>query len=220
MKAANIERNLLFPTPLWCIEYEGFAEVNRAVLEEIRRVDWLAEHQRRGLERLYESRFREDVFITTEKVPSAKVVVEAFEESCSRIALELGWDLESHRIHVTELWAHVTPPGQWTQVHDHNPSHLSCAYYVSVAENCGNIQFFDDRKHRSIEPESSSPGPLTSRRVTVPAKAGMMVIFPAWMSHAVEQNLSGEERVSLSMNATLVPKAASSELLGGLGSTL
>jgi ectoine hydroxylase-related dioxygenase (phytanoyl-CoA dioxygenase family) len=47
----------------------------------------------------------------------------------------------------------------------------------------------------------------------------MMVIFPSWVSHAVEQNRSSQERVSLSMNATLVPKSEPAERFGGLGYT-
>jgi hypothetical protein len=58
----------------------------------------------------------------------------------------------------------MTPPGKSTQAHEHTPSHLSCAYYVSATDGCGNLQFLDDRKHRFGEPESKSPDAVTSKR--------------------------------------------------------
>jgi hypothetical protein len=79
VKAVNIERSLLFPTPIWCIEHEAFAEVNGAILEEIRRVDWQAEHERRGLTDVYERRYREDVFIARTSVESSTGIWKATE---------------------------------------------------------------------------------------------------------------------------------------------
>jgi hypothetical protein len=38
----------------------------------------------------------------------------------------------------------------------------------------------------------------------VAAKEGRMVIFPAWVSHYVDENRSGETCVSVSFNASLV----------------
>jgi Putative 2OG-Fe(II) oxygenase len=35
-----------------------------------------------------------------------------------------------------------------------------------------------------------------------------MIIFPAWLSHYVEENRSQQNRVSISMNAKLIPKQA------------
>ena len=38
---------------------------------------------------------------------------------------------------------------------------------------------------------------------TIKPKENMLVVFPAWVPHAVEINLSDEERISLSFNFKL-----------------
>ena len=206
MKLKNVDCRHVFAVAVWLVEYEDFAAVNDAIVAEMARVDWDKEHRRRGLENEVERRHGEDVFITVEQVPSARAIVDAFSYNCNQIAREAGWDLEHNEIRVTDLWAHLTPPGRSTQSHHHMPDHLSCAYYVRTPPDCGNLRLDDDRKHRTLEPAAANAGPTTSKFVEIAAREGLMVIFPAWMSHQVGENRSAERRVSLSMNASLIPR--------------
>ena len=41
---------------------------------------------------------------------------------------------------------------------------------------------------------------------SIPVKPGRLVIFPAWLAHQVTKNRSGQTRVSLSFNASLLAK--------------
>jgi uncharacterized protein (TIGR02466 family) len=99
----------------------------------------------------------------------------------------LDWDLEHNEIRVLELWAHITAPGKVTQTHDHAPSHLSCACYITTPQGCGELHFEEDRKQRASEPAS----PNLRQDVAVQPKEGRMVIFPGWLSHYVSENRSG-----------------------------
>jgi uncharacterized protein (TIGR02466 family) len=38
----------------------------------------------------------------------------------------------------------------------------------------------------------------------IPPEAGALIIFPSWFDHGVNQNLSAEERISMSFNINLV----------------
>lgn len=204
MKIKSVECESVFPTPFWYVEYEDYEEINQAILAEIARVDWSSEHAQRGLQYEVENRHHEDIFITPESVPSSVAIINAFGHHCLEIARALAWDLESNELRITDLWAHVTLPGKNTQTHHHAPAQLSCAYYVKAPAGCGNLRFIDDRKHRILEPASN----IT---VEIPSKEGRMVIFPAWLSHYVEENRSQQDRVSISMNAKLIPKQALSQ---------
>ncbi len=208
MEIKNVNRQLLFPTAVWMIEYDNYQGVNQGILDEMGRVDWEAEHQRSGRAAEARDRYLEDIFITTELVPSAAAIVSAFVHGCEQIAEESEWDLVNNEIRVSDLWAHVTPPGKNTQRHHHLPDHLSCSYYVRTPKDCGNLRLLDDRKYRIGEPDSATPNALTGHWVDVPAREGLMVIFPSWLSHQVGENRSGEPRVSLSMNAALLPKGS------------
>ncbi|MFQ5995619.1 MAG: TIGR02466 family protein [Acidiferrobacterales bacterium] len=202
VKVKSIDCEMIFPTPIWYVEYEDFEKVNQGILDEMAKVDWDANQKARGLQKELDHRHGEDIFITPDLVPSAQPIVDGFANHCHQIARELGWDLEHNQVNVTALWAHVTPPGKSTLTHHHAPEHLSCAYYVRAPAACGNLRFEDDRKHRIIEPEPRKFGLQTE----IPAKEGRMVIFPSWLSHYVTENCSNETRVSLSLNAKVLPK--------------
>ena len=208
MEIKNVNRQLLFPAAVWFVEYDDYQSVNQAILDEMSRVNWQAEHEKTGRVQEVHDRYMEDIFITTTLVPSAAAILEAFVYNCERIASEFKWDLVDHEIRISDLWAHVTPPGKNTQAHHHFPDHLSCAYYVRTPENCGNLRFVDDRKYRVSEPDSATTDAVTGQWVEVPAREGLMVIFPSWLSHQVGENRSNEPRVSISMNAALLPKDA------------
>ena len=208
MELKNVNRQLLFPPAVWMIEYDNYQGVNQGILDEMSRVDWEEEHRRSGRAGEAHDRYLEDIFITTELVPSAEAILSAFVHGCEQIAEESEWDLVNNEIRVSDLWAHVTPPGKNTQRHHHLPDHLSCSYYVRTPEDCGNLRLLDDRKYRIGEPDSATPNALTGHWVDVPAREGLMVIFPSWLSHQVGENRSDEPRVSLSMNAALLPKGS------------
>lgn len=206
MEVKNVNRHLLFPTAVWMVEYDHYQAINQGILDEMSRVDWEAEHARSGRMAEVRDRYLEDIFITTELVPSAGAILSAFVYNCERIAEESQWDLTSNEIRVSDLWAHVTPPGRNTQCHHHMPDQLSCAYYVRTPQNCGNLRLLDDRKCRFIEPNPTTPTVMSAQWMDVPVKEGLMVIFPSWLNHQVGENLSSEPRVSLSMNAALLPR--------------
>ncbi len=46
--------------------------------------------------------------------------------------------------------------------------------------------------------------------ITIPPKENLLIVFPSWVPHAVETNLSKEDRISLSFNFSLKRKFSSS----------
>ncbi len=78
MELRNVNRQLLFPTAVWMIEYDNYQGVNQGILDEMSRVDWEAEHRRSGRAEEAHDRYLEDIFITTELVPSATAILSAF----------------------------------------------------------------------------------------------------------------------------------------------
>ena len=42
-------------------------------------------------------------------------------------------------------------------------------------------------------------------KITYKAREGTMLIFPSWLLHGVEMNMSEEDRVSISFNIGIVP---------------
>lgn len=109
-----------------------------------------------------------------------------------------------------EAWAMVMSPGDYITVHDHAAAHLSAVYYVDPGdasdahELSGQLCFLDPRP--AFAP---LPGLDFSRQFLIKPTAGMLVIFPGWLSHFVHPYRGRRPRVSISCNIRIenLPRA-------------
>jgi hypothetical protein len=94
-------------------------------------------------------------------------------------------------------WAVLGRPGDMSldKPHNHLPYHFSAVYYPKVPAlqaPAGNIVFFDPR-------ETFAGG----QPVQLPPQEGMMVLFPSWLKHSVVPHNAADDRISISLNATI-----------------
>ena len=102
---------------------------------------------------------------------------------------------------VTGCWANVNAPGTGHRVHSHRNNYLSGAYYVQVQEGADSINFFDPKPQAGvIRPAATEPTAENTEVAMVRVKTGSLLLFPAWLQHAVDVNRSNRARVSLSFN--------------------
>jgi len=94
-------------------------------------------------------------------------------------------------------------------VHCHPNAFLSGVYYINAPENCGDI-YFQDPRHAALMGACpvTEHAPWTVRQISYRPTPGGMLIFPSWLYHGVEPNLSDTPRVSLSFNFRLKWKSA------------
>ena len=111
------------------------------------------------------------------------------------------------------MWANINYPGAYNKQHIHPNSQWSGVYYVKVPENSGSLFVEDPRPGPNIIlPRRVKGIPKALFRVVIyPAIEGQMIMFPAWLPHAVEINESKEKgekgrRVSVSFNFIQVDK--------------
>ena len=101
------------------------------------------------------------------------------------------------------MWANINPPGGSNHPHVHPNSLYSGAYYIKSPPHCGRIKLYDPRPGiQLIMPvrKSGDPGRALWRDVNLDPVPGRIIIFPAWMWHAVEPNESNDIRISVSFN--------------------
>jgi uncharacterized protein (TIGR02466 family) len=61
--------------------------------------------------------------------------------------------------------------------------------------------FYDPRNARTFyKPLVSEFTAYTADAVAHGAEAGLLLIFPSWLPHGVEPNMSDEDRISISFN--------------------
>ncbi len=110
-------------------------------------------------------------------------------------------------------WCVINGPGDYNAPHNHAPSLLSGALYISVPRgmNGGDIVFQDPRLSLNAceTPAMIRVGiapPWMKISLNVTPVAGEIVVFPSWLSHYVEPYGGAEEsvaRIVVSINATV-----------------
>jgi uncharacterized protein (TIGR02466 family) len=125
-----------------------------------------------------------------------KAIVDA---AIAEVAQATGYG--TARIAAANCWANVNPKFASNKIHDHANCLFSGVYYVKTPENCGNIMFYDPRSAKAFyKPQVNQFTAYTADAIAHAAEAGLLLIFPSWLRHGVEPNLSDEDRVSISFN--------------------
>lgn len=194
-------RNDWFPTPVWCFEIENYQQLNQTLLREVYneyQVDregekWsnvLGWHSKNDLH-------KRDSFEEFNQVISKNVL---------EIATFLNWDLQYFSTNITTCWAIVNGKLASNSVHNHPNSILSGVYYLKVPENSGGLFFSDPRPAaQMLIPPIGEFNLWTSPKVVYKPTVGTMLLFPSWLLHGVEMNMSEEVRISLSFNIGMAP---------------
>ena len=117
--------------------------------------------------------------------------------------------LDNYELACTGFWFNVAEPGAYQEYHQHASSHFSLCYYLNVPKNSGNIVF---KSFESMFDMCPLPIPdqyvntNSYKTVSYTPSAGSLLIFRSNVLHMVEQNLSNENRISISMNFNLIKK--------------
>ena len=102
------------------------------------------------------------------------------------------------------MWVNRNPKGARNSRHTHmtftRPILLSGVYYVKVPENSGRIRFYDPRVISLINPPEYDYYYDGAQYNFVNPQEDMIIMFPSWFEHDVEENKSDEERISIGFN--------------------
>ena len=101
------------------------------------------------------------------------------------------------------MWANINPKEGSNQPHIHPNSLFSGVYYVKSNPQAGRLKIYDPRPGAQIvmpvRKEGQPPKHLW-RDANLDSITGRLIMFPAWLWHAVEPNQSDELRISVSFN--------------------
>lgn len=121
------------------------------------------------------------------------------DRAVAQVATAMGYG--DVAISPANCWANINPKYASNKIHNHANCLFSGVYYVQTPENCGMIMFYDPRPTKNFySPRVKEYTAYTADALAHPAEAGTLIIFPSWLDHGVEPNLSEQDRVSLSFN--------------------
>jgi len=101
------------------------------------------------------------------------------------------------------MWANINYSGGYNRPHIHPNSLFSGVYYVKTQNNCGNLVVNDPRPGIQTTMPSRVKGTPPKdlwREAHIAPYTGRIIMFPAWLWHAVENNNSNDTRISVSFN--------------------
>lgn len=117
-------------------------------------------------------------------------------------AARLRYDLRGRTIDMTDCWVNVMSAQVAHGMHLHPLSFLSGTYYVRTPRGSAGLKFEDPRLSKLMAaPPRRGDAPAALRPfVTMPARAGTVILFESWLRHEVPATRAVGERVSISFN--------------------
>lgn len=194
-----MNREVLFPTPLYYKDLPNAVELNNYLFNHIKK--WAETTPS-------ESKTNSGTGWHSPTDMNKKEEYQPLIQELFKMAEECNNDYGvAPKLGLGNMWANINPPGAYNKTHTHPNSLWSGVYYIKVPENSGKFFIEDPRPG----PNTYMPRRLENlpkqlwRVVAYEAKEGRMVFFPSWLPHGVDINQNTEQgeaswRISVSFN--------------------
>lgn len=120
--------------------------------------------------------------------------------SVSRIEQAINaWQLSVQPYRATTSWINRHNQGGWSEEHNHRGSYFVAVYYIEAPENCGRLLVRDPMEYHWGYIPSVMRG-IDDIWYPIEVKTGDFLLFPSWLWHKTEPNLSNKTRYVMSIN--------------------
>ena len=193
--------NLFFPTPVWALQLDNYKEINEQMYTFIKKTQ---NNDQIGINKSNIKGWHSKDFDLQETV--TKNFIEFISPAIEGVITDMNWEKEKQKININNMWAIINTGGSKNIRHQHGNSTISGAYYVRAPENSGDIVFYDPRPAPVYSyPKAVNPNILNAQVNGISPKEGALVLFPSYVDHSVNENLSNNERIVISFNVTIHP---------------
>jgi uncharacterized protein (TIGR02466 family) len=194
--------NLFFPTPVWTLQLDNYRSINEQMYKFIKITQ---SKDREGISKSNIKGWHSKDFNMQENEPKnfIKFILPAIEQ----VITDMNWEKQKQSININNMWAIINTGGSANLRHQHGNSTISGAYYVRAPKNSGDIVFYDPRPAPVYTyPKALNPNLLNAQVNGINPKEGALVLFPSYLDHSVNENLSNDERIVISFNITIQVK--------------
>ena len=195
--------NLFFPTPVWTLQLDNYQSINEQMYKFIKNTQ---SEDQEGISKSNIKGWHSKDFNMQENEPKnfIKFILPAIEQ----VITDMNWEKQKQSININNMWAIINTGGSANLRHQHGNSTISGAYYVRAPKNSGDIVFYDPRPAPVYTyPKAVNPNLLNAQVNGISPKEGALVLFPSYLDHSVNENLSNEERIVISFNITIQSKS-------------
>ena len=195
--------NLFFPTPVWTLQLDNYNSINEQMYKFIKNTQ---SKDQQGISKSNIKGWHSKDFNMQENEPKnfIKFILPAIEQ----VITDMNWEKQKQSININSMWAIINTGGAANHRHQHSNCTISGAYYVRAPKNSGDIIFYDPRPAPVYTyPIAVNPNLLNAQVNGISPKEGALVLFPSYLDHSVNENLSNEERIVISFNITIQSKS-------------
>ena len=115
--------------------------------------------------------------------------------------------IDEIKVAVESMWINVNRPKDYNKSHIHPEVHWAFVYYIKVQEKSGDLVFEDPRIRRTMQTQAIFKKDYynlsSAAIISLTPQVVDLIIFPSYLEHFVEPNLSKEPRISISGNIIL-----------------
>ena len=199
---SNYKVYKLFPTPIFHLKVENFEKLNTELENYILN---LKKNDEKGQIKSNRGGWHSNNFNMQDEPPKKFFnSIKNFLEEI--ITNDMGWKYEASKVKITAMWSIINQKNSFNIQHNHPGNYFSAAYYVKVNENSGSINFFDPREQKVIrQPDIKKYTEMSAVKTKINPEKGDLFVFPAYLYHDVDKNLSKEERIIISFNLDITP---------------
>ncbi len=191
--------NLFFPTPVWVTKIDKYKETNEEIYKYIKN---LREIDEKGIIKSNIKGWHSNDFDLKDE--EVKKFINLISPHINKTLVDMNWDINNQIIKISSMWAIINIGGAANARHHHGNSAISAAYYVRAPKNSGDLVFYDPRPAPVYShPHSKEPNYLNAMVNSVSPVEGALVLFPSYLDHSVNENISNDERIVISFNVTL-----------------
>ena len=194
--------NLLYPSPVWTTHLDNYKPINEKMFNFIKSNQ---NNDEAGINKSNVKGWHSKDFNLNQEEPQNFIsfILPAIEQ----VMVDMNWEKQKQNAKINNMWAIINTGGSTNLRHQHGNSTISGAYYVRAPKSCGDIVFYDPRPAPVyFHPLSTKPNSLNAMQNAVNPVEGGLVLFPSYLDHSVNPNLSNEERIVISFNINLVKK--------------
>ena len=191
----------LFPVPIFHYKIENYKEINKELINYILK---LQKKDKVGNNRSNIGGWHSQNFdLVKEETPIQ--FINKFKDFLKNIIInEFGWEYLPNKQRIVAMWAIINKKNSFNIMHNQLNCYLSGSYYVKKPEKSGDISFFDPVEPKTYRYPEKEKGTFHSNEViTLKPEEGDLLVFPSYLYHSVEPNLSDKDRVVISFNIDL-----------------
>ena len=184
----KIKTHKLFPVPIFEFKVQNHEEINEKLKKYIYE---LQETDPKGM-KLSNSGGWHSPYFNIGKNEILKDFLKIIQKYLSEIiTVDFGWAFRNDKIIIEGMWSIINKKNSFNIRHSHPNCMLSAAYYVKAKKNSGKIKFWDPKEVKLMRyPSIEKFTDLSVEVIKFEPSEGTLFIFPAYLHHAVDENLS------------------------------